>query len=209
MSYCVLIPTINRKDLLSEALDWYMTNNPNVEVIVLDNGKQGIVSFHPNLIIYESETNKGVAGSWNWLIKKAIERGHTHFLVLNDDIVLQKKESLVYELIEKWGDNCFHRPSLFYHWSAFLLSKQIFDKVGEFDEAFVRCYFEDNDYEYRLRLADIWVRIEECLNSEVFRNSQSTERNQELNGFQENRQYYINKWGGLPNEETYKTPFNQ
>ena len=77
MSYCILIPTINRKDLLIEALDWYIPNLKRTEIIVLDNGKQGIASGAPNLKVFESEENKGVAGSWNWLINKAIERGHT------------------------------------------------------------------------------------------------------------------------------------
>ena len=48
MSYCILIPTINRKDLLMEALDWYIPNLKETEIIVLDNGKQGIASGAPS-----------------------------------------------------------------------------------------------------------------------------------------------------------------
>jgi GT2 family glycosyltransferase len=80
--------------------------------------------------------------------------------------------------------------------------------VGEFDEAFEKCFFEDNDYEYRMRLAGITIRYEDALNSEVYRNSQTIEKDPLLGGYLSNREYYIKKWGGLPDSETYKTPFN-
>jgi len=208
MSYCILIPTINRKDLLMEALDWYIPNLKETEIIILDNGKQGIASGVPNLKVFESEENKGVAGSWNWLIEKAISLGHTHFLILNDDIILKRSHSEIIDIIYRWGDNCFHRPRPFYNWSAIILNKSIYDMVGEFDEAFERCFFEDNDYEYRMRLAGITIRYEDALNSEVYRNSQTIEKDPLLGGYLENKDYYIYKWGGLPESETYKTPFN-
>jgi GT2 family glycosyltransferase len=208
MRHCILIPTINRKDLLIEALQWYVANLKDTDIIILDNGKQGIASGVPNLKIFESEKNKGVAGSWNWLIEKAISLGHTHFLILNDDIILKRYSSEIKEIIKRWGDNTFHRPRPFYNWSAFILNKSIYEKVGEFDEAFEKCFFEDNDYEYRMRLAGITVRYENALNAEVYRNSQTIEKDPLLGGYLQNREYYIYKWGGIPESETYKTPFN-
>ena len=208
MSYCILIPTINRKDLLIEALQWYVANLKDTDIIILDNGKQGIASGVPNLKIFESEKNKGVAGSWNWLIEKAISLGHTHFLILNDDIILKRYSSEIKEIIERWGDYTFHRPRPFYNWSAFILNKSIYEKVGEFDEAFEKCFFEDNDYEYRMRLAGITVRYEDALNAEVYRNSQTIEKDPLLGDYLSNKKYYIYKWGGVPESETYKTPFN-
>lgn len=207
MSYCVLIPTINRKDLLVEALDWYLANL-KTQIIVLDNGKQGIASGSSNLKVFESEKNKGVAGSWNWLIKKGYELGFTNYLILNDDIVLKRGEGEINQIIEKWGKNTFHRPRAFYNWSAFLINKTIFDKVGDFDEAFVKCFFEDNDYEYRMKLAGVTIRFEDALNADVYRNSQTIEKNPLLGDYVANKEYYIKKWGGIPTEETYKTAFN-
>lgn len=207
MSYCVLIPTINRKDLLMEALEWYVEYCKQTEIIVLDNGNQGIVSGAPNLRVFESDKNKGVAGSWNWLIKKAIERGHTHFLVLNDDIVLQRYSNEIYQIIANWGDGFFHRPRPFYNWSAFILNQDIYEKVGEFDEAFVKCFFEDNDYEYRMKLAGVHIRYEDALNPQIYRNSQTIEKDPLLGDYIANKEYYIKKWGGIPTEETFKTPF--
>ena len=208
MSHCILIPTINRKDLLIEALDWYLTNL-KTQIIVLDNGKQGIASGSHNLRVFESQTNKGVAGSWNWLIEKGIKMGYSNFLVLNDDIILKKYEDEINEIISKWGENTFHRPRPFYNWSAFIINEQIFKKVGKFDEAFVKCFFEDNDYEYRMKLASVNIRYEDKLNADVYRNSQTIEKNPLLGDYVANKEYYIKKWGGVPTEEQYKTAFNK
>ena len=206
--HCILIPTINRKDLLAEALDWYL-KNLETSIIVLDNGKQGPWPTEPQLAVFESEKNKGVAGSWNWLIRKAIETGFESFLVLNDDIVLQRGDSEISEIIETWGENSFHRPRPFYNWSAFLINKTIFERVGQFDEAFVKCFFEDNDYEHRMRVAGVNVRYEDALNADVYRNSQTILKDPLLGDYVANREYYLRKWGGPPGEEQYKTPFNQ
>lgn len=209
MSLCILIPTINRKDLLMEAMDWYSSNIRETEIIILDNGKQGIASAVPSIKVFESNYNKGVAGSWNWLINKAIAKGHTHFLVLNDDIILKRYVSEIQQIIDRYDEMTFHRPRPFYNWSAFILNKTIWDKVGQFDESFVKCFFEDNDYEYRMKLAGVNINYEDGLNAQVYRNSQTIERQPLLGGYIENREYYIRKWGGVPNEEVYKTPFGQ
>ena len=42
MDICILIPTINRKDLLDEALEEYAKCYPTIEKFIVDNGKQGI-----------------------------------------------------------------------------------------------------------------------------------------------------------------------
>jgi GT2 family glycosyltransferase len=92
--------------------------------------------------------------------------------------------------------------------SAFMLTRHIWDTVGEFDPNFRKAFFEDNDYKYRVKLAGFTVRYEDELNADVYKNSQTIEKDPLLGGYIENREYYINKWGGLPDEEQYKTPFN-
>lgn len=208
MSFCILIPTINRKDLLSEALDFYTSNMPNTQIFIWDNGNQWISSY-PKTWIFTSPTNLGVASSWNALIEIASSKGHENFLILNDDIILKCGEGVIERIIEKGKEeNCFHRCRPFYNWSAYILRKSIYDKVGKFDENFKRCYFEDNDYEYRMRLASVPIRYEDDLNPEVYRNSQSILKDPILSNFIDNREYFIKKWGGMPESETFKTPFN-
>jgi len=207
MSYCICIPTINRKDLLVGALAWYLDNLPTTEIFVLDNGCQGLVSGDTRLRIFESKRNLGVAGSWNWLMHKAINMGYENILMVNDDVILQRPESDIHALIDRGDLNTFHRCRPFYNWSAFVLRMAIYKKVGYFDENFIKCFFEDNDYEYRMRLAGVQIKYEDDLNPHVYLNSQTIEKDPLLGGYIENREYYIKKWGGLPDSETYKTPF--
>lgn len=207
-SFCILIPTINRADLLRDALEYYELLYPNTEKLILDNGNQEIVCYDKRATIYKSEHNLGVAGSWNFLIKKAIEKGYGHFLVLNDDVILKKHEDIINGIINAPKTNFFVcDPSN--HWSSFILSKHIYDKVGEFDENFKKCFYEDNDYAYRMKLASMDIHIIRELNPEEFLNNGSTLEHPELRGDVENRDYYVKKWGGMPNFETYTTPFNQ
>ena len=60
-----------------------------------------------------------------------------------------------------------------------------------------------------MQLAGINIKYEEALNPQVYLNSQSTLKDPLLGDYIANREYYINKWGGEPTKETYKTPFNK
>jgi len=210
MNFCILIPTINRADLLMEALPVYKEVYPNVKVYILDNGHQKIAIPSKNFeIITPEPAFSGVAASWNMLIEYAINENHDYFLILNDDIILKAGQSNINALIEHWGQNTFHRPRPFYNWSAFIMNKHIYNQVGEFDENFKKAFFEDNDYEYRMRLKGVTIRYEDALNPEIYRNSMTIEKDPLLGDYIANREYYIRKWGGLPTEETYKNAFNE
>ena len=209
MNFCILIPTINRKDLLIEALDFYTTHMPNTQILIWDNGKQAIPTY-PNTEIFEADYNYGVAASWNALIDKAWERGIENYLILNDDVILRCGEGIINQVLVKCAETkAFHRCRPFYNWSAFILRKSTYDLVGRFDENFKRCYFEDNDYQYRMRLAGIPIMYEDDLNPEIYRNSQSILKDPLLSNYIDNRDYFVKKWGGMPDSETHKTPFNE
>ena len=207
--FCILIPTINIKDLLMEELEYYVTGYPNTPIYVLDNGHQDIPRLSTNMTIYEMAENLGVSGSWNWLVKKAIADGYEHFLILNDDVVLKKDEATINAIIEQGGQNTFWVCRSNFNWSSFLLNKTIYQKVGEFDEAFKRCFFEDNDYCYRIVLAGVNYTFHDSLNADIYRNSQTIAKDPSLSGYLENEKYYIDKWGGKPSNETFKTPFGK
>ena len=213
MSFCILIPTINRKDLLQEALKEYAILYPNTKKLILDNGNQDIEAQDLMTVLYKSPQNLGVAASWNFLIKRAIEQGETNFLILNDDVILKKGEGVINDIIkshnkENSNEHHFYVCYESNHWSSYILNKSIYDKVGEFDENFKRCFYEDNDYAYRMKLNGVNYHIDQRLNPEVFLNNGSTIKDPNLRGDQENREYFVSKWGGMPKEETYKTPFN-
>ena len=208
IDFCILIPTINRYDLLKEALEVYPELYPHIDIIVLDSGNQGIPDSEEYCVI-RSEKRMGVAASWNKLIRLSMAGGHTRFLILNDDIILKSGKEMISRLIGSHDDMIFLRPRPIYNWSAFILSKAIFESVGDFDENFEKCFFEDNDYEYRMKLKKIPVVYCDALNPEVYRNSMTTQKEPLLGDYIANQDYYIGKWGGIPGSEIYLTPQNR
>lgn len=209
--YCILIPTINRKDLLERALRVYAELYPSIHVIILDNGHQDIDALiHPKCSVFTELVNLGVAGSWNLLIRTAANLGYTKYIIVNDDVVLQTPVDELEAIIKAGTETTFHVCRPFYNWSVFILRKKIVETVGFFDTKFEKCFFEDNDYHYRMKLNGIEVKYEDKLNpdNEYYVNSGSTQRNPLLGDYIANKAYYIQKWGGEPTQETYKTPFN-
>jgi len=206
---CILIPTVNRKDLLMNALKIYCKLFPNITKLILDNGNQDIPCDDENTWVWQSKENLGVAASWNFLIGKAIINDFKYFLILNDDVVLQKDENELKEIISKGTIETFYLCRPFYNWSSYILTKNVYEKVGAFDEKFKKAFFEDNDYMYRMKLAGVQIKYVDDLNPGIYLNSQTIEKNPTLSGYIENREYFLQKWGGLPDSETFKTPFNK
>ena len=54
--------------------------------------------------------------------------------------------------------------------------KDIYEKVGKFDECFFPAYYEDKSYEYRMKLKNIPVLTHPTLNPIIYRSSQSIEK---------------------------------
>jgi GT2 family glycosyltransferase len=207
MKLIVGIPTINRADLLNEALANYFEDFKNTEIVICDNGKQEIITREKNFVIYKPENNLGVSGSWNMIMDYAEKVKATHVLMLNDDIYLGKSEDEINAIIRLWKPD-FLCTEL--NWCSFMLSVNAYLKVGRFDEKFFPAYFEDNDYFRRMLLAEVPMIFNGMLNPIIYRNSMTIQKTPELNnGFERNRQYYISKWGGQPTQETFGTPFNQ
>jgi|LakMenE18May11ns_1017448.scaffolds.fasta_scaffold9625998_1 GT2 family glycosyltransferase len=208
-NFCILIPTINRKDLLVQALDHYEKAYPSTRIIVVDSGKQELGSSNPNVTILGFPEPMGVARSWNCLIAYASYFGETNFLILNDDVILQKDEDIIKKMLKKGNDNTFQVCRSAYNWSSFVLRKSIYDSVGKFDEDFEKCYFEDNDYAYRMKLAGVKIKYEDDLNPDVYLNSQTILKDPLLGNYINNKELFIKKWGGMPNEEVYTVPYNK
>jgi GT2 family glycosyltransferase len=207
MKLIIGIPTINRADLLNEALANYFEDFKTTEIVICDNGKQEIITREKNFVIYRPEQNLGVSGSWNMIMDYAEKVKGTHVLMINDDIYLGKSEEEINTIIRLWKPE-FLCTEL--NWCSYILSVDAYQKVGKFDENFFPAYFEDNDYFRRMLLLDVQMIFNSMLNPVIYRNSMTIQKSPELNnGFEKNRQYYISKWGGQPTQEIFNTPFNQ
>ena len=216
--FAIGIPTINRADLLQPTLEKMQKDFPNTAIYVMDNGKQDfdIKKFTSNnVFIIKNDENIGVAASWNKLLhyiyngdKKLKTNGCGYALILNDDIYLGKTESQVMKFIWDQKELCLATTTG--TWCAFILNQLTHKKIGDFDEKFFPAYFEDNDYSYRMLLSGFKHTSHTFLDPEVYRNSQTIAKDPSLNNkFEENKAYYVRKWGGEPYKETFLTPFNE
>jgi GT2 family glycosyltransferase len=206
--FIVAIPTINRADLLNEALERYFEDFKDTHIAICDNGKQDIITREENFMIYRPEENLGVAKSWNMLMDYADKINATHVLMLNDDIMLGKTEHEIAMLIRHNTDADFINS--FHNWCSYILKVDAWKKAGKFDEEFFPAYFEDNSFDYKMTLIDAKKTWTSFLDPLVYRNSMTIAKDPALNNrFMLNRQMYINMWGGLPTEEKYVTKFNK
>lgn len=206
--FAIGIPTLNRFDLLHPALLFYVRDYPNTKIYIVDNGEQKISEkiTHPNIEILHNGANLGVSASWNLMCRKIFEE-NDYALILNDDIYLGRKE---WEI-----DNLLTNFKRFFYvttqdWCAFILPKTTFETIGDFDEGFYPAYYEDNDYTYRIKLHGQYPYRIPFLNPFVYTNSSTSHKQPSiLTHVPHNKQRYIDKWGGEPNKETFKKPFNK
>lgn len=205
--FAIGIPTINRVDLLEETLLKYKDDFPNTDIFIMDNGNQVWTikdQLPPNFHFITNEVNIGVAASWNKLLALIFEENE-HGLIINDDVYFGKKEHEVIDFLTT-EHKIFSTTTG--TWCNFIINYDVFTHIGGFDEKFFPAYYEDNDYAYRLKLNGITPITTEFLNPEIYRNSMTIQKSPELNqNFEKNKQYYIQKWGGLPGEETRTTEF--
>jgi len=109
MNISVVIPTINRVDLLKECLEPLVRNREVFQhILIVDNGKQDISdlpNIHTNSILLTTTSrNLGAGGSFN-LGFNVMKREADWVLLLNDDIVLSDETVVALPaLLEKYAD---------------------------------------------------------------------------------------------------------
>lgn len=185
------------------------------------------VDYNAVPIIYNNwDFNHGVAKAWNDGLRIAMKRNIGNVLIVNDDITFEPGT------ISKMMNSMYTQPFVSAlnkrdftpattesyddepDFSCFMVHpKQFTNRLGFFDENFYPAYFEDNDMGYRMRLAG-WLANTRRLDAPVFHKGSVT---QNWDGgmtvsspqFEKNRLYYRTKWGGVPGQEQYKTPFGQ
>jgi GT2 family glycosyltransferase len=193
---------------LHPALLFYLRDFPTTKIYVVDNGKQNISAKikHPNIIVIENEKNMGVASSWNKLCD-LIYKENDYAIILNDDIYWGKKDWEIDNLLSNYNKDLYNTTQ---DWCVFILPKKTYIQVGKFDEKFYPAYYEDNDFSYRMKLIGKKEFPIPMINPYVYNVSQSVQKDSSLRDYmQQNKEYYIKKWGGTPTKETFKKPFNK
>jgi GT2 family glycosyltransferase len=228
MKITVVIPVINlwsqyTENCINSLAKQKLPKDCYLEFIVIDNGStdetcskvEGCSEAGFPIKLIKNQRNIGVAASWNLGIKKA--QGSDYIFVVNNDTLFE--ENCISELVSKLisEDLILVSPSedgqdsTGGNYSAFLIDNKFLETMGEFDEKFYLAYFEDNDMEYRILLDG--KKDMKCGKAH-FKHFGSKTQNQRTGGivpspvFERNRNYYIEKWGGLPGQEKFLTPFN-
>ena len=236
--FIVGIPTINQADRLKKAIQYYKGDKEgegslqDIPVFICDNGRQGLREYYQDrvdIIVFEQEENLGVSASWNLLCDE-IFNCEFNALILNDDLIVDQTKDEIIQLIKTAFAESNHSSDIVisaqpiqevkdtHHFimserlafGAFIIPESTFSAVGQFDTNFFPAYFEDNDYYRRVELSGrkIYRSLELTATERV--NSASITKDPSLNtNFETNKKYYIEKWGGLPHQETYNTPFNK
>ena len=210
MKFAIGITTLNRVDLLLPSLIKYSFDFKDVDIHIIDNGKQSlsfIEEINPCFHVHEQPHNIGVAGSWNKLCH-LIFKNYDNALIINDDVYLGYGTNVVDDVITEYPYSLIQS---FASWSVFSISKHMYDYIGDFDEIFYPAYYEDSDYIYRMKLKGIRQDVTEKLNPQVLRISMTQEKDPELvnESMKINRERYISKWGNSPLLEPFLTPYNK
>ena len=189
----LIIPVLNRYDLLQRALDTIDTKIS--QLVIIDNGNSLTDLRFPasaqNVHVIPLPGNLGVAGSWNLGVK--VLPHHDRWFFASNDIMLEPGDLV--KLSEANTDEVTLTAAA-PHWQLFAIGEEVIRKVGLFDEAFHPAYFEDNDYERRaqhfgfgIRKIALGVRHD---NSSTIRSSAKfATRNSET--FTENMKYFQTK----------------
>lgn len=216
----IVIPTLSNFKGLAETIASVQTKHTWTPYII------------PNWRIHEP-----VAWAWNYGTHKAIEEGADYIAICNDDILFSKwtldkmvdyldknKNCALVSAVNVRGEIEEDPYKIFFYdepkhfsksnhpdFACFMITPKTFDEIGEFDERFRPAYFEDNDYHYRIQLAE---KDAVCITTAPYVHFGSQTQNNPETGtvvpsfqFEQNRDYYVRKWGGVPTEEKFTNPF--
>jgi GT2 family glycosyltransferase len=222
------IPTYTQYERAREAVEHIIKTSTLVpdEIVIVDNSEtRSAESIFLPLHLMKKPVGTGVrfyfreknilAGAWNDIMRLYND---DYIIIANDDVIPEPDaiEALVttarehpeYAMVT--GAACCVNS-----YSFFLLRKWAYDIVGAFDEKFVPAYFEDNDYDYRLRKLAGLIRAEATdakvkhIGSATMKAMTDAQRSRHHHNFAFNQRYYEAKWGGLPEHETFIVPFQQ
>ncbi len=184
--------TLKRFDLAQRLLD--SIDYPIEHLVIVDNS--GTNTWQPsqpdkvkNLWMIRVPFGLGLVGAWNLIVKSTPYS--PYWVLVNDDAWFGEG---ALEIIAQDADPdglCF--PHIVPDWSCIVLGQKVVEQVGLYDERLYPLYFDDDDYERRIRNAGLSVkRIEAIVHHN---NSSSLQGNEAKNNrtFQANQRLYQSK----------------
>jgi len=148
----LIVPVLNRYDLLRRMLA--SLDYPIRDLLIIDNGGKFEDLFArdelpvKNLRVLNLPSNLGVAASWNLGIKLFPHDNRWTFA--SNDVVF---EPGALSMLSTASSDSLTLSDRVPYWQTFAVGEGLVDRVGLFDERFMPAYFEDNDFERRVKLA--------------------------------------------------------
>lgn len=177
----VLILSYNALPLLKKCVESVRAQDVPTYTLVFDNGStDGTSQWLPKndeedktFQAFRSQTNQGVSKGWNWGLNYLFKQGYEHVLVLNQDTVIGPRflsNLLFCNLPFVTGcpvgepselDEFDVQPKFLYSspcFSAFLIRRDCWDAVGQFNEALFG-WCGDCDYHVRAHLLGVPLQM--------------------------------------------------
>jgi len=149
------VPVLARPELLYRMVN--SIDHPVGHLLIIDNG--GVVGMPPDdlpnidkVSVVRLPSNLGVAAAWNLIIK--LEPHAPYWVISNFDVTFPPGSLARFEEFQTGG---LVLSAAAPPWACFALHDETVQHVGLFDEAFYPAYWEDIDYERRVRSAGIPV----------------------------------------------------
>lgn len=182
----IIIPTLNRYDLLDQMLE--SINYPVDNILVIDNGNG--YKTDKNVKVLNMPANLGMSASWNLGIK--LYPHAKYWLFASADTVWG--ETALSEIDQVSGPDKVVLTDDAY--GCFSVGENVIETVGLFDEYFYPIYFEDNDFHERVsRFCNADTIVSTSINtapqsgSQTI-NSDSSLMNRNNETFLKNKEYY-------------------
>ena len=149
----LIVPVLNRYDLLQRMVN--SVDYPVGHLLILDNGASvdrddaeplELNDCFEQVTYLPLPANLGVAGSWN-LGVKLFPHDARWFFASNDIIFAPGDLELLAGARTDALTLCAAQPQ----WQAFAVGEEVVRRVGLWDEGLHPAYFEDDDYEWRVK----------------------------------------------------------
>jgi hypothetical protein len=160
---------------------------------MIDNGNQEY-NTTPGCHYFSTDKNIGCAGGWNLICDIAFDSlGLDKILITQDDASVPL-ELMLQALAETDGLSITGVIQPFFEFSCFAITKQVWNKIGRFDENFIYVYCEDADYKQRCYLDRVTINSLYTANKDM-NQSLTLKEHPNLDRIVYNREYLYTKWG--------------
>lgn len=229
MSNPVLILTFNNLDLTRRCVESVRNQDIETRIVIIDNGstdgtREWLQEFEGYGEAYLNPTNRGVSFGWNVGLENLFSQGAEHCFVVNNDTVLPRwwcRTLLSYDgpfvtgvaidtMPLREPDKCPLSPHP--DFSAFLIRKECWQKVGAFDEA-MQLYVQDCDYHVRAHRLGVPL-MKACVeyfhvNSQTMRRASPDVKAHIATRANADREVFRSKYGCVPGTPAYSALFEE